>query len=153
MNSATVQIVEDEPLYRSHVLMNKFRDKECSDSKKVDRKIKEITEKIRGGSPLKQADDWIRKKWYDGQDPDRSHEETATTSPFSLFTRQKVEIPDKTTHVKLKSTFEQRESPNGQMKEPRRILIRGRAGSGKPPYARRSSINSSKKMTSLSGKG
>ncbi|OQD68814.1 hypothetical protein PENDEC_c030G02246 [Penicillium decumbens] len=52
-------------------------------------------------------------------------------SPFSLHTRLKVETPDKKTQVNLPEIFNSREGPDGHVRHPRRILIRGRAGVGK----------------------
>ncbi|KXJ84913.1 hypothetical protein Micbo1qcDRAFT_154579 [Microdochium bolleyi] len=159
-SSARAQILERQRLNRSHVLMNKFRDPGCADYKQVASKIEEIVRKIREGTLLKQADAWICDGYYtterlkisrlsgelvpldrcyvnltilqqSGQDAGRSREGTTTTSPFSLLARQKVEIPDKTMQIELASIFKQRKGPGDRMVEPRRILIRGRAGVGK----------------------
>jgi hypothetical protein len=160
MASATAQILERQRLNRSHVLMNKFRDPECDDYKQVTRKMEEIVGKLRKGTPLKQADAWIRDEHYaeerlridrlsgdplpldqcyinlaiveqSGQDASRSKKGDATSSPFSLFARQKVETPDKTIQVELATIFNQRKGRDGREIQPRRILIRGRAGVGK----------------------
>ncbi|KAL6406461.1 peptidase C14 [Ilyonectria robusta] len=123
-------------------------------------KIKGIVGRIRVGTPLAQADAWIRDKHYteerlridrlsgdplpmdqcyinlaivaqSGQDAGRPKEGDATTSPFSLFARQNVETPDKTAQVELATVFNQRKGRDGRVIQPRRILIRGRAGVGK----------------------
>jgi len=53
------------------------------------------------------------------------------SSPFSLSARLKIDTPDKNTEVKLPTLFRPRKGPDGETIEPRRILIRGRAGVGK----------------------
>ncbi|KAK4107017.1 hypothetical protein N656DRAFT_772883 [Canariomyces notabilis] len=52
-------------------------------------------------------------------------------SPFSLLARLKVETPDKTIEVTLPTLFKPRKARDGEERQPRRILIRGRAGVGK----------------------
>ncbi|KAH6999382.1 hypothetical protein EDB80DRAFT_650193 [Ilyonectria destructans] len=160
-SSATLDIIPDPlSLDRRHSLMNKFHSPECADYKKVADKIKKIVRKIRAGTPLEQADAWIRKEHYNadklrierllgdllsmdqcyinlaiveqsGPDAGRSNEGDANPSPFSLFARQKVETPDKNIEVKLPILFNERKGPDGRAVQPRRILIRGRAGVGK----------------------
>jgi GTPase SAR1 family protein/RNA-binding protein YhbY len=49
----------------------------------------------------------------------------------SLAARQIVETPNKNIQVKLRSLFHRHEGLNGKKMQPRRILIRGRAGVGK----------------------
>ncbi|KAK3345108.1 nacht nucleoside triphosphatase [Neurospora tetraspora] len=64
-SSATLDIVlESLPLDRTHGLMNKFGSRGCADYKKVAGKINEFIGKIREGTPLAQADAWIREKCY-----------------------------------------------------------------------------------------
>ncbi|KAK0631109.1 hypothetical protein B0T17DRAFT_607771 [Bombardia bombarda] len=75
-SSATLDIVRHPlPLSRPHGLMNKFSHSTCSDHCKqpceergdfdlVCGKIQEFLQKIREGSPIKQADDWIRENCY-----------------------------------------------------------------------------------------
>ncbi|KAH7628218.1 hypothetical protein B0T09DRAFT_290255, partial [Sordaria sp. MPI-SDFR-AT-0083] len=64
-SSARLDIVRKPlPLSRPHVLMNKFGSLGCEDYKKVAGKIKEFIGKIREGTPLAQADAWIREKCY-----------------------------------------------------------------------------------------
>lgn len=58
-------------------------------------------------------------------------EETLQSSPFSLAKRLYVETPHKNLLVELPNLFQPRRLPNGNQMEPRRILIRGRAGVGK----------------------
>ncbi|OTB02461.1 hypothetical protein M426DRAFT_195206 [Hypoxylon sp. CI-4A] len=56
---------------------------------------------------------------------------TSQSSPFSLFDRLKIETPTRRNQVDLSTLFNQRELPGGEKQNPRRILIRGRAGVGK----------------------
>ncbi|KAK3947789.1 nacht nucleoside triphosphatase [Pseudoneurospora amorphoporcata] len=64
-SSARLDIVPDPlPLSRPHILMNKFDSNKCPDYKLVAGKIKEFIGKIREGTPLAQADAWIREKCY-----------------------------------------------------------------------------------------
>ncbi|KAH8649582.1 armadillo-type protein [Ilyonectria robusta] len=159
-NSASLQGFGRQRLERTHVLMNKFGDSGCKDYEHVARKIEEIVGKIREGTLLEQADALIRNEHYNtgrleierlsgdllpmdqcyinlaiveqpGQDTGRSKEGDVTPSPFSLFARQKVETPDKTIQVELPTLFSQRVGRDGRTIQPRRILIRGRAGVGK----------------------
>ncbi|KAJ3580064.1 hypothetical protein NPX13_g509 [Xylaria arbuscula] len=58
----------------------------------------------------------------------KEHNEMRRDSPFSLFSRLRVETFQK--EIMLSTIFEPRETRNGQMR-PSRILIRGRAGVGK----------------------
>jgi hemerythrin len=53
------------------------------------------------------------------------------SSPFSLTIRRNVEIQNKSIQVELPSLFDVRKDSNGQKLQPRRVLIRGRAGVGK----------------------
>ncbi|KAF7552935.1 hypothetical protein G7Z17_g3961 [Cylindrodendrum hubeiense] len=66
-----------------------------------------------------------------GQDANRSMNGGPAASAFSLFARQKVETPDRTIQFDLATIFNPRKRRDGCMIEPRRILIRGRAGVGK----------------------
>jgi Cdc6-like AAA superfamily ATPase len=146
--------------------MNKFRDPECEDYKNVIEVIKDFIGMIRQGTPLENADAWIRDKHYTKErlqierlsgDPlqmdqcyinltivqkpsqntgDRK-EEHAVVSPFSIFTRQKVETPAQATQVELATIFNQRKGNDNSMIQPRRILIRGRAGVGKTTLCKR----------------
>ncbi|PMB64413.1 Protein NLRC3 [Beauveria bassiana] len=159
-SSATARILEEQRLDRCHALMNKFGDR-CDDYHHVARKVKQIVEKIREGTPLEQADKLIREKHYttdrlkierlsgrplamdqcyinlaiveqSGQDAARSKKERETApSPFSILDRQKVEAPDKTMQVELSAIFNERKGSDDRPMHPRRILIRGRAGVGK----------------------
>ncbi|KAL7797071.1 armadillo-type protein [Trichoderma afarasin] len=160
-SSATLDIVPHPlPLDRSHVMMNKFEGPEDPDYRCVAAKIEEILQNIRTNSLLDDADAWIRNKHYtadklkierlsgdllsmdqcyinlavvEQRDQDTSPSGTGfgTTSPFSLFNRQKVETPEKAIRVKLAAIFNQRKGGDGKLIQPRRILIRGRAGVGK----------------------
>lgn len=140
--------------------MNKFNGPEDPDYQCVVGKIEEILQDIRTNSPLDDADAWIRDKHYAvdrlkierlsgdllpmdqcyinlavveqrGQISDRPKAEDAKPFPFSIFDRQKIETPDMTVQVELATIFNQRQERNGKMIQPRRILIRGRAGIGK----------------------
>ncbi|KAI6777684.1 nacht nucleoside triphosphatase [Emericellopsis cladophorae] len=171
-SSASLDIVRDPlPLDRPHVLTNKFEHSKCPDYEKVAGKIKEMLHRIREGSPLKQADAWIRDKHYT---PDRlaierlsgdllpidrcyinlaiveQHRETThrlekdseeedvapKSSPFSLQARLRAETPDRTAQVELPAIFNPRRRGNTEV-NPRRILIRGRAGVGKTTLCKR----------------
>jgi len=66
-----------------------------------------------------------------GQDAGHSNEEDTALSQHTLLSRQKIEMPDKTKMVELATIFSHRKGRNGGMIEPKRILIRGRAGVGK----------------------
>ncbi|KAK4116059.1 hypothetical protein N656DRAFT_841570 [Canariomyces notabilis] len=163
--SATLDFVPHPlPLERRHVLMNKFCDPDCADYKKVSGKIEDLLRKIREGTPLAQADIWIRDKHYTEdklkverlsgeaismdhcyinlaiiEQPDktwnrpepRSEADSATqSSPFSRSARLRVETPDENIQVELPSLFNPRKRGDDVV-QPRRILIRGRAGVGK----------------------
>jgi HEAT repeat protein len=52
-------------------------------------------------------------------------------SRFSITTGRNIETRNKDIQVELPSLFDLREDPNGQKRQPRRVLIRGRAGMGK----------------------
>ncbi|KAF1365074.1 hypothetical protein EJ07DRAFT_97345 [Lizonia empirigonia] len=52
-------------------------------------------------------------------------------SPFSLSARLQVETPDKSIQIGLSSLFDLRKDSNDREMQPKRILIRGRAGIGK----------------------
>ncbi|KAI1506278.1 hypothetical protein F5X99DRAFT_415518 [Biscogniauxia marginata] len=62
---------------------------------------------------------------------DRPTDTASQPLPFSLPSRLKVETPDKKLQVELPTLFESRKISDGHTKNPRRILIRGRAGVGK----------------------
>ncbi|KAK2035843.1 hypothetical protein LZ31DRAFT_601799 [Colletotrichum somersetense] len=70
----------------------------------------------------------------------RSGEPALRSSPFSLSARLKVETPQKDLQVELAKLFESRKLPDGRTKEPRRILIRGRAGVGKTTLCKKMGI-------------
>ncbi|KAJ0268686.1 hypothetical protein COL940_013154 [Colletotrichum noveboracense] len=165
MSSAVLDCVPNPlQLDRSHVLMNKFQGPKDSDAdyKLVVESILSFLEDIRKGTPLEQANAWIREKHYnkdrlrierlsgdtlpmdkcyinlsliesprDNDSKQRSGDHTLQSDQFSLAARLKVETPHKDSQVELSKLFEPRKKPDGQMKEPRRILIRGRAGVGK----------------------
>ncbi|KAI1774405.1 armadillo-type protein [Hypoxylon cercidicola] len=62
---------------------------------------------------------------------DSSKDTAARSSPFSISARLKINKPDKDLQVQLPKLFGPRMMPGGDTREPRRILIRGRAGVGK----------------------
>ncbi|KAH8748415.1 hypothetical protein F5883DRAFT_239074 [Diaporthe sp. PMI_573] len=59
------------------------------------------------------------------------------SSPFSLPARLKIETSDKNIQVELAKIFDPRKGPDGHTTQPRRILIRGRAGVGKTTLCKR----------------
>lgn len=130
-----------------------------------------MLQRIREGSPLKQADAWIRKHHYNddrlkierlsGELLSMEHcyinlaiveqhrktmhylkknleegDKASKSSPFSLHARLKAETPDKTIQVDLPAVFNPRKRGDGEV-NPRRILIRGRAGIGKTTLCKR----------------
>ena len=136
-------------------MMNKFNSPRCADYKAVAGKIQEFLGKIRQGTPLMQADVWIRTQHYTPDnltierlsgdslpmdqcyinlaiiEQHRSEEDSKTqSSPFSLSARLKVESVDKDMQVELSTLFGPRQRGAFET-NPRRILIRGRAGVGK----------------------
>ncbi|KAI6777885.1 uncharacterized protein J7T54_000023 [Emericellopsis cladophorae] len=171
-SSATLDMVQQPlPLDRPHVLTNKFEHPKYPDYEKVAGKIQEMLHRIREGSPLKQADDWIRKQHYNDDrlkierlsgellsmeqcyinlaiveqhrktvhhwEKNSEEEDVASkSSPFSLYARPKAETPDKTIQVDLPAVFNPRKREDGEV-NPRRILIRGRAGVGKTTLCKR----------------
>ncbi|CCF35584.1 peptidase C14 [Colletotrichum higginsianum] len=62
---------------------------------------------------------------------DTPEERALRPSPFSLSDRLKIKTPHENIQVKLEALFDLRKMPDGHIKPPRRILIRGRAGIGK----------------------
>lgn len=135
--------------------MNKFKGPEDPDYGCVAAKIEEILQNIRTNSLLDDADAWIRNKHYtadrlkierlsgDLLSMDQCYINLAVVeqrgqeggngkaSPFSLFHRQRVETPDGAIQVQLETIFNERGGGGGNTIQPRRILIRGRAGVGK----------------------
>lgn len=53
------------------------------------------------------------------------------SSQFSLFARLKIDEPDEKIQVVLSKLFDERQAHDGQMRRPKRVLIRGWAGVGK----------------------
>ncbi|KAH6650540.1 hypothetical protein F5144DRAFT_617386 [Chaetomium tenue] len=129
--SATLDIVlKPLSLDRPHVLTNKFGGPECSDYKKVAGKIQQFLGEIRKGTPLMQADAWIRDKHYTAarleietlsgdvlpmdrcyinlaiiEQPRSKGDSKTESSPFSLSARLNVEEPDKDIQVELATLF------------------------------------------------
>ncbi|KXH59646.1 peptidase C14, partial [Colletotrichum salicis] len=152
------------PLKRTHVLMNKFRGPKADDLdyKLVVDKVLAFLEDIRKGTPLEQANTWIREEHYnkkkleierlsgdllpmdqcyinlalietlrENNSKHKSEDHSLQPSPFSLASRLMVETPHEDSQIELSKLFTPRRQADGQMKEARRILIRGRAGVGK----------------------
>ena len=148
------------PLHKTHVLMNKFYGPEDSDYATVASKIEEFLQKIRkkeaddwirdktytpekikierlSGDLLPMDKCYINLAIVErlGQGIDREEEEAEeegpTASPFSLLARQKLQAPRKSMQVELATVFSDRRGSDGRTMQPRRILIRGRAGVGK----------------------
>ena len=137
--------------------MNKFENPECPDYKKVVGKIQDMLKKIREGTLLVQADAWIRDKHYTAdrlkierlsgeslsmeqcyinlaiveQLNQNVNHTTQQSFPLSLRARLRVQTPAKNIQIELPALFDQRQGRNGNILQPRRILIRGRAGVGK----------------------
>ncbi|KAK7414261.1 hypothetical protein QQX98_006858 [Neonectria punicea] len=158
-SSATLQIIRHPlSLNRPHVLMNKFGGPEDPDYQSVAGKIEKFLLKIRkneaddwirdnhytperlkidrlSDEPLPMDQCYVNlaivEQVAGGQDAARSNSPPSSSSPFTLFARQKVEIPDKTVQVELATIFDEREGRDDRTIQPRRILIRGRAGVGK----------------------
>ncbi|CAH0054140.1 unnamed protein product [Clonostachys solani] len=155
-DSAAVHMDKQYSIDTDHSRLNKCAGPED----KLYMKLKEAIGRLKDPSLLEQADTLIRNDHYteerlkierlsgdllsmdqcyinlaivdqSGQDAGRLKEGDPTPSPFSLFTRQKVETPDETIQVKLATIFNQRKGRDGRTMQPRRILIRGRAGVGK----------------------
>lgn len=135
--------------------MNKFGGPECQDYSTVAKTIEEMAVKIREGGLLNRADRMIKERYFDSgklnikrlsgdllamkscyinlaivekTGDGKSHEADDSVS-FSLLDRQKVGIPEEIRQVDLSKIFDAQQNKGG--KQPRRILIRGRAGVGK----------------------
>ncbi|RYP13423.1 hypothetical protein DL767_010781 [Monosporascus sp. MG133] len=72
-----------------------------------------------------------RHRSKDGSEKGSEGDGALESSPFSLSDRLKVDTPEKELQIELPTLFNSRKMPGGHTKEPRRILIRGRAGVGK----------------------
>lgn len=147
--------------------MNKFsgpiNGNDDSDYRLVVDKIRDLVEKIQKGNPLEQADGWMRKNHYskekieirrlsgDSLPMERCYinlvlvemkrednsKSQALHSPTSLSKQLNVEAPHEDLRVELSNLFSRQTLSNGDTKEPRRILIRGRAGVGKTTLCKR----------------
>lgn len=138
--------------------MNKFQMPQCDHYQKVSKAIKRAASNILKGTLLQQADKLIRKENYamkhleivrlsgellsmsqcyinlaiieswkeKGKEHGSTYVHEERVSEFSITNRLRVETPTKTSQLSLPALFSER---NGN--EPRRILIRGRAGIGK----------------------
>ncbi len=90
------------------------------------------------GEPLSMEQCYINlaieeKPWEIAARSERGSDEGDTapqSSPFSLRARLKVETPNKKIQVELPAIFNPRKGRDGNTTQPRRILIRGRAGVG-----------------------
>ncbi|QLI63706.1 uncharacterized protein G6M90_00g028960 [Metarhizium brunneum] len=154
-DSATLIGGRKQRLDRPHVLMNKFGGPKCQAYSTVAKTIEEMAVKIREGSLLARADRMIKERYFNSgklkikrlsgdslamrscyinlaivekAGDGKSHEADDSVS-FSLLDRQKVEIPEEIRRVDLSKIFDAQQNKGG--KQPRRILIRGRAGVGK----------------------
>ncbi|KAI1410260.1 peptidase C14 [Hypoxylon sp. FL1857] len=144
--------IESDSMDTDHSGMNKFTGRK-------DQQYKRLKEKINDLIPFDEAYKYIRDKIYTeerlkierlsghtlpmeqcyinlaivrqhGKDTQHSKDRSEDT-PFSRSSRLKVETPVESLQVNLPTLFDPYELPNGLMKVPRRILIRGRAGVGK----------------------
>lgn len=121
--------------------------------------LKKVIDSLRAPSLLEQADTLLQNEYYTKdklsivrlsgmvlpmdqcyinlaiveQIGNAGHEkkQDAALSKHSIFARQKVETPDETVQVELPAIFDEREARGESLIQPRRILIRGRAGVGK----------------------
>lgn len=154
-NSAVLHADEVHDIDTNHSGLNKCTGQEDE----LYTQLKVAIDSLKAPSLLKQADTLIRDKRYapkelkiqrlsgdllpieqcyinlaiveqSSQVASRLGKESAASSPFSIFAREKVETPEEAIQVNLATIFN-REALNGRMVEPRRILIRGRAGVGK----------------------
>ncbi|KID84779.1 nacht nucleoside triphosphatase [Metarhizium guizhouense ARSEF 977] len=154
-DSATLTGGRGQRLDRPHVLMNKFGGPECQDYSTVAKTIEEMAVKIREGGLLARADRMIKERYFDSGklkikrlsgDPlamkscyinlavvekagDGKSREADDSVSFSVLDRQRVKTPKKTCQVNLSKIFDAQQNKGG--KQPRRILIQGRAGVGK----------------------
>ncbi|KAK1634574.1 hypothetical protein BDP81DRAFT_482391 [Colletotrichum phormii] len=139
------------PLRRTHVLMNKFRGPKADDPdyKLVETPLEQANTWIRekhynkerlkierlSGDILPIDQCYINlaliETLRENNSKQKSEDYSQQPSPFSLASRIKVELPHEDSQIELSKLFEPRRQPDGQMKEVRRILIRGRAGVGK----------------------
>lgn len=146
--------------------MNKFQNSQCPDYIKVADKILDMVLNIRAGTLLEQADKFISEQHYTAvklkierlsgerlamgqcyinlavveqscQEERRTEERAATSSQFSIFARQRVMERNKTTQAELAAIFNERRENKDVLVNPRRILIRGRAGVGKTTLCKR----------------
>lgn len=154
-DSATLTGERGQRLDRPHVLMNKFGGPGCQDYSTVAKTIEEMAVKIREGSLLARADRMIKERYFDSgklkikrlsgdllamkscyinlaiveKAGDGKSREADDSVSFSVLDRQKVKTPKKTCQVNLSKIFDAQKNKGG--KQPRRILIQGRAGVGK----------------------
>ncbi|RYC53885.1 hypothetical protein CHU98_g12324 [Xylaria longipes] len=144
------------PLDRTHVQMNKFSGPNDPGYGLVASWIERYLKQIREGTSLQRADACILRHYEKEKlkiirlsgDPlemgqcyinlaiveqrkDGAGDTRSQTSPLSLSGRLKTEAPHKGLLVELPTLFISRENSHDHTKEPRRILIRGRAGVGK----------------------
>lgn len=154
-DSATLIGGREQRLKRPHVLMNKFGDPVCEDYSTVAKTIKEMAVKIREGSLLDRADRMIKERYFDSgklqikrlsgdllamkscyinlaiveKAGDGKSQEADDSVSFSVLDRQKVGMIKEIRQVDLSKIFDAQQNKGG--KQPRRILIQGRAGVGK----------------------
>lgn len=147
-------------LNRAHVLMNKFSGPCDGDYQIVAGRIRDIFRMIREGRPLEMADDYINNTCYKAsklqiqrisgeilpvescyinlvvtenhtKKKEDNQNDTPQSSQFSLYGRLNIETPAEDVQVDMWHLFDQRKGDNGEMWQPKRILIRGHAGVGK----------------------
>ncbi|KAI0100976.1 armadillo-type protein [Nemania sp. FL0031] len=142
---------------RPHVTMNKFS--KCPEYEIIGEKVSLLLKRIRVEPSLWRAYEYITNNQYTSKrlaivplsgdelpidqcyinlaivrqsgENNRMKDQTGSP-PFSIKSRLKVVTPDKNLQVDLTTLFEvPRELHDGNTRQPRRILIRGRAGVGK----------------------
>ncbi|KAI0097461.1 armadillo-type protein [Nemania sp. FL0031] len=144
------------PLDRNHARMNKFPHHEDGDYELVAGRIVRAVKNIREGTPLQQADTCILRHYAEErlkierlsgdalemnqcyinlaiveQWKDKTEAASAQGSPFALENRLNITASREDLLVDLPTLFSPHENSPGYTKDPRRILIRGRAGIGK----------------------
>ncbi|KAK2601829.1 hypothetical protein QQS21_004612 [Conoideocrella luteorostrata] len=153
-NSATVHADEVHAVDTDHSGLNKYTGRD-----ELYEQLKTAVNSVITPSLIKQADQKVKECYYNQrlrverlsgeslsmdqcyinlaivehnrQTSSQTIRAKATASPFSLFSRQKVETPDKEDQIDLATIFNERKTSDGRLIQPRRILIRGRAGVGK----------------------
>ncbi|KAI1129344.1 hypothetical protein F5Y10DRAFT_291101 [Nemania abortiva] len=147
-------------LNRQHICMNKFSGPSDGDYNLVAESIRNMLKMIHEGRPLEMAGDYINNICYKAskleiqrisgetlpmescyvnlvviEDHAHKNEENQKNTPqslqFSLQSRLNVETQDEDIQVDMWHLFDQRKEDSGEMRQPKRVLIRGHAGVGK----------------------